>query len=53
MHALEAIDSGELVTVTGGADGDPPTSPDTNREQPPARGSLGGTTTDLLGYSGT
>jgi|KBSMisStaDraftv2_1062788.scaffolds.fasta_scaffold1865857_1 hypothetical protein len=47
MHALEAIDLLELVTVTGGADGDPPPTPNTNREQTTANGNLGVT------YKGT
>ena len=46
MHAFEAIDTLELVTVTGGAEGDPAT-PDTNREQTTANGNLGVT------YKGT
>jgi len=46
MHVFEAIDTLELVTVTGGAEGDPAT-PDTNREQTTANGNLGVT------YKGT
>jgi hypothetical protein len=46
MHAFETIDTLELVTVTGGAEGDPPT-PNTNREQTTANGNLGVT------YKGT
>lgn len=53
MHALEAIDLDELVTVTGGADGDPPATPNTNREQASAAGNPGvtvrGTQAGLLG----
>lgn len=40
MHAFEAIDSLELVTVTGGADGDTP-APATNREETSANGNIG------------
>lgn len=45
MHAFEAIDVLELVTVTGGADGDPPATP--NTEETSANGNLGVT------YKGT
>jgi hypothetical protein len=38
MHAFEAIDVLELVTVTGGADGDPPAN---NTEETSANGNLG------------
>ena len=51
MHALEAIDLDELVTVTGGTEGDPVT-PDTTREQNATGNSgvtLRGTQTGLLG----
>ncbi|HEX3474828.1 MAG TPA: hypothetical protein VHT91_07285 [Kofleriaceae bacterium] len=53
MHTLEAIDLDELVTVTGGADGDPPATPDTSREQTLASSNPGvparGTQAGLLG----
>ena len=38
MHTFEAIDVLALVTVTGGADGDPPAA---NTEQTSANGNLG------------
>jgi hypothetical protein len=38
MHAFEAIDVLELVTVTGGAEGDPPAQ---NTEETSANGNLG------------
>ncbi len=50
MHAFDAIDVLELVTVTGGADGDPPATP--NPQETSANGNLGATSngspTDIL-----